>query len=187
MFFGSIAGQSWCREREWQASDYGLSREQGAILTVAGSLTRFLERMHGMKLDVQLKDQYIDTLAADEAAVLHSTEHQQILRRKVALTHRQHTMFDAESVLPLAPLPHALVQDLQDGKRPLANLLMDYGLSLSRLDLGITQITGEHPWQGYWARRSVLRSESDIQALVVEVFHPLFWQRLNMLKQHRNR
>lgn len=165
--------------------DHGLSREHAAILTVAGSLTRFLERVHGMPLQVQLNNQYIDCVSTDESMLLGTSSHEKILRRQVALTHRQHTMFDAESILPLEPLPNQLVQELQDGERPLANLLMDYGLSLSRLDLGITRITGKSAWQGYWARRSILRSESGIQALVVEVFHPVFWQRLKMLKQHR--
>ncbi|MDQ6975548.1 MAG: chorismate lyase [Mariprofundaceae bacterium] len=186
MFFGTIDGQTWCPEREWQAIDYNLSRDNAAILTVAGSLTRFLERMHGMVLQVELQDQYIDQSSADEAAALHCAKSEQILRRKVCLTHRKQLMFDAESVLPIAPLPNTLMLELQDGERPLASLLMDYGLSLSRLDLGITRIVGTCEWQGYWARRSVLRSESGIQALVVEVFHPLFWQRLKMLKQHRS-
>jgi len=187
MFFGEIDKQDWCLERQWKASNHGVSRDDAAILTVVGSLTRFLERTHGMGLQVQLEEQYMDKLSAGEAALLHTSPHTQILRRRVALTHRQHIMFDAESVLPVEPLPHQLVQELQDGERPLANVLIEYGLSLSRLDLGITRIQGDNSWQGCWARRSVLRSQSDIQALVVEVFHPIFWQRLKILKNHRYR
>jgi chorismate-pyruvate lyase len=87
-------------------------------------------------------------------------------------------MFDAESVLPLEDLPADLMQHLQEGKRPLGNLLLDRGLSLARSDLSVAQLNVESAYDGRWARRSVLRSESGTRALVVEVFHPYAWQRI---------
>lgn len=186
MFFGNLENQVWCPERRWDAASHQLDRDSNAILTVAGSLTRFLERQYGMKLQVQLKDQFIDQMDNEEARLLQTESKAPVLRRQVSLTHRKATMFDAESILPTGPIPLELMKALHDGERPLANLLMDYGLSLSRLDLGIAQISGDSIWAGYWARRSVLRAESGIQALVVEVFHPAMWKRLQMLKSHRN-
>jgi len=188
MFFGAIDKQAWVPERQWSASEHGVNRETANILTVAGSLTRFLERTYGMELEVELHEQFLDTASTAEAALLLSNSDAPVLRRRVSLMHREQLMFDAESLLPLEPLPQELVKDLQDGERPLANLLMDYGLSLSRMDLGICRIQGDAPWHDCWSRRSVLRSQSDIEALVVEVFRPAFWQRLEKLKQrHRNR
>ncbi len=184
MFFGSLREQHWIPERQWRAADHGLDRQTSAVLTVASSLTRFLERHHQMHLQVDVQEQAISRISDDEAALLDAQPGDAALRRQVSLLHHGKAVFDAESVLPLEPLPQPLLLELQQGERPLANLLMDYGLSLSRLDLGIAQIQGEQPWHGCWARRSVLRSDAGIRALVVEVFLPLMWQRLALVQQH---
>ncbi len=184
MFFGALNEQDWIPERQWNRKAHGIDRDMSAVLTVASSLTRFLERRYHMQLQVVLQEQSMDRMAPDEAALLHGDPNASVLRRRVSLTHRGKTVFDAESVLPLEPLPQSLILELQEGERPLANLLMDYGLSLSRLDLGIARIRSQTPWQGCWARRSVLRSGAGIQALVVEVFQPLMWQRLRAMQRH---
>lgn len=152
-----------------------------AILTVTTSLTRFLERQFRMRVDVRLHDQFVDSMDVAEARLLDAQGGDTAMRRRVSLTHRDSVMFDAESVLPLDTLPADLIEDLEAGKRPLANLLLDRGLFLSRSDLSVMKIE-DGPHAGRWARRSVLRSESGTRALVVEVFHEEIWRRLNLIK-----
>ncbi len=186
MFFGSLDSQDWQSVRRWKPNEVGVSRDCAAVLTTAGSLTRFLERHFGIRLDVRLHDQFVDQARVDEAALLNSHPSDSVLRRRVSLMHRGSVMFDAESVLPLDALPADLMNDLQEGKRPLGNLLLDRGLSLSRSDLSVALLdmkgdlkgdtAGLH--YGRWARRSVLRSPSGTRALVVEVFHPEMWKRI---------
>lgn len=94
-------------------------------------------------------------------------------------------MFDAESVLPLDTLPTDLMQDLQEGKKPLGNLLLDRGLSLSRSDLSVARFTEKGRFHGCWARRSVLRSDSGTRALVVEVFRSDMWKRIDTVTERR--
>jgi len=178
MFFGSLDGQDWQPVRHWKPQEAGVNRDCAAVLTTAGSLTRFLERHFGIKLEVRLHDQFVDQARVDEAALLESHISDTALRRQVSLLHRGSVMFDAESVLPLDALPADLMQSLQEGKRPLGNLLLDRGLSLSRSDLSIAKLDVEGLHNGHWARRSVLRSPSGTRALVVEVFHPEMWRRI---------
>jgi len=178
MFFGSLETQNWQPVRHWKADEAGLSRNPAAVLTTAGSLTRFLERHFGIKLEVRLHDQFVDNALSEEAALLGCENNAPSLRRQVSLMHRGSVLFDAESVLPLEDLPADLMSDLEEGKRPLGNLLLDRGLSLSRSDLCVTKIESEGGINGCWARRSVLRSPSGTRALVVEVFHPEMWNRL---------
>ena len=178
MFFGSLEIQDWQSVRYWKADDAGLGRDAAAVLTTAGSLTRFLERHFAIKLEVRLHDQFVDKMKHEEATLLGCDNDAPALRRQVSLMHRGSVLFDAESVLPLEDLPADLMADLEEGKLPLGNLLLDRGLSLSRSDLSVTQIVGESGVVGCWARRSVLRSPSGIRALVVEVFHPEMWKRL---------
>jgi len=178
MFFGSLDTQDWQPVRYWKPKDAGISRDCAAVLSTAGSLTRFLERHFGIRLDVRLHDQFVDQARVDEAALLESHIADSALRRQVSLMHRGSVMFDAESVLPLDGLPADLMRDLQEGKRPLGNLLLDRGLSLSRSDLSVAQLDVEGLHNGCWARRSVLRSVSGTRALVVEVFHPEMWKRI---------
>lgn len=176
MFFGGLESQQWQPVRYWKPADAGISRDAATVLTITGSLTRLLERRYGMRLDVRLHDQYIDIVRTEEAEMLDCAVGSPALRRQVSLMHRGSVMFDAESVLPLADLPADLMQQLQEGKRPLGNLLLDRGLSLARSDLSVAQLKVESAYDGRWARRSVLRSESGTRALVVEVFHPYIWQ-----------
>ncbi|MDX8401524.1 MAG: chorismate lyase [Mariprofundaceae bacterium] len=176
MFFGDLGAQAWVPARQWNAAETGLGRDVAAVLTITGSLTRHLERRHGMRLEVRLHDQFVDVAEADEAALLECAAGAQALRRRVSLLHRGAVMFDAESVLPLAGLPADLVAELQAGRKPLANLLIDRGLSLSRSDLGIARLHGTDAHDGRWARRSVLRSASGTRALVVEVFQDALWR-----------
>ncbi|ATX82672.1 chorismate lyase [Mariprofundus ferrinatatus] len=178
MFFGSLQIQNWQPVRYWKAEEAGVSRDVAAVLTVAGSLTRFLERHYGIRLEVRLHDQFVDIAQPEEAELLGCSNNATSLRRQVSLMHRGSVLFDAESVLPLEYLPADLMCDLEEGKRPLGNLLLDRGLSLSRSDLSVTQIECEGNNHGRWARRSVLRSPSGTRALVVEVFHPEMWKRL---------
>jgi len=178
MFFGSLDDQSWIPVRQWRAADAGLDRDMAAVLTVTGSLTRFLERHFGMRLDVRLHDQFVDTVRTDEATLLDCPPQAPCLRRRVSLMHRGAVLFDAESVLPLADLPADLMAQLQEGKRPLGNLLLDRGLSLARSDLSVVQLQTDDMFNGRWGRRSVLRSPSGTRALVVEVFHPEIWRRI---------
>lgn len=183
MFFGSLEDQQWAPVRQWRADDAGVSRDEAAVLTTVGSLTRFLERHYGMRLVVRLHDQFVDRANPDEATLLGCLEGAPCLRRQVSLLHRDSVMFDAESVLPLEDLPADLMNDLQEGKRPLGNLLLDRGLSLSRSDLSIVKMAGEGIHTGRRGRRSVLRSPSGTRALVVEVFNPEIWKRLQSLSR----
>jgi chorismate-pyruvate lyase len=185
MFFGSLEKQQWTAVRQWRSDDAGVSKDVAAVLTTVGSLTRFLERHYGMRLAVRLHDQFVDRSSQDEAALLDFSAGSPCLRRRVSLLHRASVMFDAESVLPLEDLPADLMNELQEGKRPLGNLLLDRGLSLSRSDLSVVQMAGEGVHAGRWGRRSVLRSPSGTRALVVEVFHPEIWKRLQSLS-HRH-
>ncbi len=178
MFFGSLESQQWQLVRHWKAEDVGVNRDTATILTITGSLTRLFERRFGMRLEVRLHDQYIDIVHSDEAGMLNGATGEPALRRQVSLMYRGSVMFDAESVLPLDTLPTDLMQQLQEGKRPLGNLLLDRGLFLARSDLSVVQLNTENTYAGRWARRSVLRSESGTRALVVEVFHPFVWQRI---------
>lgn len=178
MFFGSLDTQDWQSVRYWKPKEAGIGRDCAAVLTTAGSLTRFLERHFGIRLEVRLHDQFVDQARVDEAALLESHIADSALRRQVSLMHRGSVLFDAESVLPLDALPADLMRDLQEGKRPLGNLLLDRGLSLSRSDLNVVQLDVEGLHHGRWARRSVLRSASGTRALVVEVFHPEMWKRI---------
>jgi len=183
MFFGSLSKQSWIPVRQWRPDEAGVSRDEAAVLTTIGSLTRFLERHYGMRLTVRLLDQFVDRAGTDEAGLLGCAAGAPCLRRQVSLLHRDSVMFDAESVLPLEDLPADLMNDLQEGKRPLGNLLLDRGLSLSRSDLSIVEMAGEGIHAGRMGRRSVLRSPSGTRALVVEVFHPEIWKRLQSLSR----
>jgi len=178
MFFGSLDSQNWQPVRYWKPKEAGVSRDCAAVLSTAGSLTRFLERHFGIRLEVRLHDQIVDQARIDEAELLESHIADSALRRQVSLMHRGSVMFDAESVLPLDALPADLMRDLQEGKRPLGNLLLDRGLSLSRSDLSVVKLDIEGLHNGRWARRSVLRSPSGTRALVVEVFHPEMWKRI---------
>ncbi|MDQ6955966.1 MAG: chorismate lyase [Mariprofundaceae bacterium] len=172
--------QTWCPVREWQLANMNVDKNMSAVLTVTTSLTRFLERRFGMPLTVQLHEQFLDKATPSEATLLGCACSAPVLRRQVSLLHRGSVMFDAESVLPLEGLPKSLMEELQVGKRPLANLLLDQGLSLSRSDLSVVQVESGACAER-WARRSVLRSASGTQALVVEVFHSEFWTRLQRL------
>ncbi len=157
------------------------------MLTVAGSLTRFIERHHHLRLDVQLHDQVVDRPTPIEAEILNYDAASPVLRRSVSLSHRGTVMFDAESILPLDTLPTDLLQDLQEGIKPLGNLLLDHGLSLSRSDLQVARIEEAGRFLGRWARRSVLRSGSGTRALVLEVFRPQMWQRIETVTERRRR
>jgi len=180
MFFGPLQSLEWLPVRTWHAGEGDVSRDMSAVLTITGSLTRFLERRYGIRLDVRLHDQFVDRANPAEAALLACAAGAPALRRHVSLLHRHSVMFDAESVLPLEGLPADLMEDLQEGRKPLGNLLLDRGLSLDRSDLSVSRIVGEGLYGGRWARRSVLRSESDMRALVVEVFHPEIWNRIKL-------
>lgn len=186
MFFGSLENQQWIPVRQWRSDDAGVSRDVTAVLTTVGSLTRFLERHYGMRLTVRLHDQFVDRASRDEAVILDSSAGSPCLRRRVSLLHRDSVMFDAESVLPLEDLPADLMNELQEGKRPLGNLLLDRGLSLARSDLSVVKMQGEGIHADRWGRRSVLRSPSGTRALVVEVFHPEIWKRLQSLSRRHN-
>lgn len=178
MFFGELNSQHWIPVRQWSASEAGVDRDTAAVLTIAGSLTRFLERRFGIRLDVRLHDQFVDHATAAEAEMLECAPGSTALRRQVSLMHRGSVLFDAESVLPLQDLPADLMRELQEGRRPLGNLLLDRGLSLSRSDLSVARIESDGRYHDCWARRSVLRSPAGTRALVVEVFHPEMWKRL---------
>ncbi|MDX8396235.1 MAG: chorismate lyase [Mariprofundaceae bacterium] len=183
MFFGGLKDVPWIPVRQWRSDEKGATADQASVLTAVGSLTRFLERHHGMRLTVRVHDQFVDRTRNEEAELLTCSGGTPSLRRQVSLLHRNSVMFDAESVLPLEDLPADLMQELEEGKRPLANLLLDRGLSLSRSDLSIAQIDDEGVYLDRWTRRSVLRSESGTRALVVEVFHPEIWKRLQSLSR----
>lgn len=177
--------QTWCPVREWHAAEHGMDKTLASILTVTSSLTRFLERRFGMVLTVQLHEQFLDKADATEASLLACSVGSPALRRQVSLLHRGREMFDAESVLPLDGLPTALIDELQAGKKPLANLLLDRGLALARSDLSVATIDHEGLHHGCWARRSVLRSASGTQALVVELFRPEFWNMIERMVAQR--
>ena len=151
------------------------------VLRVTSVLTNFLEQKYGLKLDVQLHDQCMSTASEVEAGLLGIEPHERCLRRKVSLKSRGEVMFDAESVLPLDILPVELMAELEAGKRPLANLLSDRGLLLSRSGLSVTQVKSVGVYQHCWARRSVLHSHSGAKALVTEVFHDAIWRKLDYL------
>ena len=178
MFFGTLESENWQPIRHWKPEEVGVGRDMASVLTIAGSLTRLLERRFGMRLEVRLHDQFIGSVHAEEAAMLASSAGEPALRRQVSLMHRGSVMFDAESVLPLEYLSADLMKELEEGKRPLGNLLLDRGLSLSRSDLSVARLGAEGVYHDRWARRSVLRSDSGTRALVVEVFHPVIWERI---------
>ncbi len=178
MFFGPLDSLEWMPVREWRPAD--VSREIALVLAATGSLTRFLERHYGMRLEVRLHDQFVDRAGTAEAALLACAAGTPALRRRVSLMFRGSVMFDAESVLPLDGVHGDLMRELQEGEKPLGNLLLDRGLSLSRSDLSVARLPEDAraPWSGCWARRSVLRSASGTRALVVEVFHDAIWRRM---------
>ena len=178
MFFGTLESENWQPVRHWKPEEVGVGRDMASVLTIAGSLTRLLERRFGMRLEVRLHDQFIGSVQAEEAVMLASKAGEPALRRQVSLMNRGSVMFDAESVLPLEYLSADLMKELEEGKRPLGNLLLDRGLSLSRSDLSVTRLKVEGACHDRWARRSVLRSDSGTRALVVEVFHPVIWERI---------
>ncbi len=180
MFFGPLESLAWTPVRRWRPEEAGVERDAAAVLAATGSLTRFLERHYGMHLEVRLHDQFVDDAAGAEAALLGCVAGSPALRRRVSLMFRGSVMFDAESVLPLDGVHGELMQELQEGEKPLGNLLLDRGLSLSRSDLSVARLPedAKAPWAGCWARRSVLRSASGTRALVVEVFHDAMWQRV---------
>ncbi len=165
--------------RRWRPQEEGVDRDMAAVLGAAGSLTRFLERHYGMRLEVRLHDQFVDAIRPDEAELLGCVAGETGLRRRVSLLHRGSVMFDAESVLPLSELPAQLMAELEEGKKPLGNLLLDRGLSLSRSDLSVVRLQTSDAYNARWARRSVLKSPSGTRALVVEVFHPEIWRRIS--------
>jgi chorismate-pyruvate lyase len=177
-----LSNQTWMDVRTWrrQCGD-ALSPEQVSVLSVITPLTRLLEGKYGMKLDVHLHDQYVDELNEAEADLLKVEQHSRCLRRKVSLLCRGEVMFDAESALPLDVLPVTLMDELEAGKRPLADLLSDQGLSLSRSNLSIAHIQDDGFYDQCWARRSVLKSATGAKALVTEVFHESVWRKLHYL------
>ncbi len=171
----------------WQDSKFSaelnqlMSPTQMRVLRVTNVLTNFLEQKYGLKLDVQLHDQGMSTASDIEADLLGILPQERCLRRKVSLKSRGEVMFDAESVLPLDILPVELMAELEAGKRPLANLLSDQGLLLSRSGLSVTQVKSAGVYQHCWARRSVLHAQSGAKALVTEVFHDAIWRKLDYL------
>jgi chorismate-pyruvate lyase len=179
-----LANQAWMDVRTWRAQfAESLSPEQVSVLSVVTPLTRLLEAKYGMKVDVHLHDQYVDELNDAEADLLKVEPHSRCLRRKVSLLCRGETMFDAESALPLDVLPVSLMEELEAGKRPLANVLSDQGLSLSRSNLNIAQIQDDGFYDQCWARCSVLKATTGAKALVTEVFHESMWRKLTYLLQ----
>lgn len=173
--------------RQWSAREQGASADMAAVLGVTGSLTRFLMRHYGMNLSVHVQEQFVDRCSDAEALLLECGDGQTpCLRRRVALQHRSVVMIDAESVLPLDGVPAELMQALQQGERPLGDLLIDRGLSLSRSDLSIARIGKDvDASEACWARRSVLKSPSGTRALVVEYFRSEIWRRLKHLKRYQ--
>jgi chorismate-pyruvate lyase len=165
----------WIPVRQWRGE--GLGTEMPMVLTVTSSLTRFIERRYGLRLELKLHDQFVDRLNPDEANLLGAGPGDACLRRTVSLLNRKSVMFDAESVLPLAGLPADLMAELEAGRQPLANLLLERGLSLARSDLCVGKHASESG-EVLWARRSVLRSVSGTRALVSEYFHPEIWTRI---------
>ncbi|MDQ6953024.1 MAG: chorismate lyase [Mariprofundaceae bacterium] len=180
MFANQWKNEDWRLVRDWLAEGGCKQQKLKAILTVTTALTNFLNRQFGMPLSVQLHDQFMDKISADEAELLHCQAGNYALRRQVSLCYQGVVMFDAESVLPLHDLPQSLVEALEAGIKPLASLLAERGLSLARSDLSIIQLD-----DGRWGRRSVLRSSVGTQALVVEIFKPEFWQEIQRLEGQR--
>ncbi|MDX8389513.1 MAG: chorismate lyase [Mariprofundaceae bacterium] len=178
-----IPKNTWMPAREWERNHTGANREMAAVLLVTGSLTRFLERHYRMHLTLKLHDQLMGCCIADEAKIIGVETNMPALRRRVSLLHHGSVMFDAESVLPLETLPVKMIEGLEEGKVPLGNLLLDYGLSLSRSDLSIAM--GVEEGLPFWGRQSVLKSGSGATALVVESFHKKMWRDLNLLIQRR--
>jgi len=175
-----LTTQSWMDAKTWQAQHASeVDATKIHVLLVTTALTRFLERKYGLKLDVHLHDQGVSYANEREANLLEISTTERCLRRKVSLMSRNEVMFDAESVLPLDMLPLELMKDLEAGKRPLANLLSDRGLSLYRSNLSVAHVQEEGFYHHCWARRSVLSSESGAKALVTEVFHDAIWRKLN--------
>ncbi|MDQ6963442.1 MAG: chorismate lyase [Mariprofundales bacterium] len=174
MFFGDMESQEWTHVRQWHGD---VARPVVAVLTATGSLTRFVDRHFGLLLTVRLHDQFVDKATDIEAALLGCDPALPVLRRQVSLLSGSRIMFDAESVLPLDGVPAELMVQLESGELPLGNLLIDRGVSLSRSDLSIARFI-QQSGEANWARRSVLRSGSGTRALVVELFHDLFWHRI---------
>ena len=145
----------------------------------------FIEQKYGLRLDVHLHDQYMSFATETEAELLQISKSERCLRRKVSLMSRKEVMFDAESLLPLDNLPVELIEELEAGKRPLANVLSDQGLILSRANLTVAFVKDEGFYDQCWARRSVLSSEAGAKALVTEVFHSAIWRKLNYLQSAR--
>ena len=168
---------TWTPVRQWRSEGQGLDAEAPLVLTVTSSLTRFIERRYGMRLELKLHDQFVDRMRPREAELLGAAAGEACLRRTVSLLHRKSVMFDAESILPLAGLPTDLMEELEAGRQPLGNLLLERGMSLARSDLSIGCRKAEHG-ESLWARQSVLRSESGTRALVIEFFHPEIWRRI---------
>ncbi len=179
--------KSLLHTEDWQNSKFppvvnqDMTATQMRVLNVTSALTRFLEQKYGLKLDVQLHDQWMSIASHVEADLLGILPEERCLRRRVSLKSRGEVMFDAESVLPLDILPVELMAELEEGKRPLANLLSDRGLLLSRSGLSVTQVQAIGVYQHCWARRSVLHSESGAKALVTEVFHDAIWRKLSYM------
>jgi len=167
----------WTPVRQWRSEGQGLNAEAPQVLTVTSSLTRFLERRYGMRLELRLHEQFVDRIRPREAELLGSAAGEACLRRTVSLLHRKSVMFDAESILPLEGLPTDLMDELEAGRQPLGNLLLERGMSLARSDLSIG-CRQEGDGEFLWARQSVLRSESGTRALVIEFFHPEIWRRI---------
>ncbi|MDX8408956.1 MAG: chorismate lyase [Mariprofundales bacterium] len=181
MFFGDIDAQQWVPVREWH--DEGVEHAVAMVLTATGSLTRFVTRHFGLELTVKLHDQFVDPATNTEADILDYHGSEPVLRRQVSLRSHNRVMFDAESVLPLDGVPAELMAQLESGDKPLGNLLMDRGVSLSRSDLSVTKFqVADEEW--HWARRSVLRSGSGTRALVVEFFYPALWRHLTRQVSH---
>lgn len=178
MFANLCKNDDWRLVRDWLAEGGYQQKSLKAILTVTTALTNFLEHQCSMPLQVKLHEQFMDKILGEEARLLHCQSGDYALRRQVSLCYQGAVMFDAESVLPLQDLPQSLVEALEAGVKPLANLLAERGLSLSRSDLSILQLD-----DGRWARRSVLRSSIGTQALVVEIFRPEFWKTIQQLNQ----
>jgi len=181
MIAALLEAEAWQDSRLSAELNQGMTPTQVRVLRVTSVLTSFLEQKYGLKLDVQLHDQCMSTASEAEAGLLGVEPYERCLRRKVSLKSRGEVMFDAESVLPLDILPVELMAELEAGKRPLANLLSDRGLLLSRSGLHVTQVKSAGVYQYCWARRSVLHAQSGAKALVTEVFHNAIWRKLDYL------
>lgn len=172
MTFENVEHKYWQPANQESIFELGGSKDVARVLTVNGSLTRFLDKQYHMPLQLVLQEQFVHRFSTLEAQLLLCQEGQSCLRRQVSLTYQGVSMFDAESVLPLDDLPMSLMVDLQDGEIPLGHLLSNCGLSLLRSDLSFSHIAKQ---QHHWARRSILRSFSGASALVSEYFCPEIW------------